>query len=210
MEELLKKLLNINALKFLNTSNRIKQGIINYVYKLAFVLYEFIYEQIYEQIHSKLKGYNNSIKILYDRIDYVKNTESFVNNTIYIKFKTLTPTYVTDKPLLYLRQIPRFEYDTIATNIIGYWDTTEQTGNGNDVTIKLTNFKIYNNSTVGHTQKYENLFNTFKNGNAILYAVAGTGYDIMRPYKTIREGSNVYALFKIDNTIYKIQEPKLK
>ena len=29
MDELLSKLLNINALKFLNTSNRIKQGIIN-------------------------------------------------------------------------------------------------------------------------------------------------------------------------------------
>lgn len=206
MEELLSKLLNINALKFLNTSNRIKQGIINYVYKLYFALYTYIYEQIY----SKLEGHNNSIKILYNRIDSVKNTEPFVNNTIYIKFKTLTPTYVTDKPLLYLRQIPRFEYDRIETNIIGYWNTTERTGNENDTTIKLTNFKIYNNSTVGNTQNYENLFNTFKNGNAILYALAGTGYDIMRPYKTIRESNNMYVLFKINNTTYKIEEPKLK
>ena len=205
MEELLSKLLNINALKFLNTSNRIKQGIINYVYKLVYALYEFIYGQIYNDI----KGHDNSIKILYNRIDGVKNTESFVNNTIYIKFKTLTPTYITDKPLLYLRQIPHFEYDRISTNIIGYWDTTEQTGNENDVTIKLTNFKIYNNSTAGNTQCYENLFNTFKNGNAILYAVTNTGYNIMRPYKTIRESNNIYALFKIDNTTYKIEEPKL-
>ena len=206
MEELLSKLLNINALKFLNTSNRVKQNIINYIYKLAGALYELIYEQIY----NKIEDYNNSIKILYDRIDGVKNVGPFVNNTIYIKFKTLTPTYITDKPLLYLRQIPRFEYDRITTNIIGYWNNTEQTGNGTDVTIKLTNFKIYNNSTVGNTQNYENLFNTFKNGNAILYAVAGTGYDIMRPYKTIRESNNMYVLFKINNTTYKIEEPKLK
>lgn len=205
MEDLLSKLLNINALKFLNTSNRVKQNIINYIYKLFSTLYELIYEQIY----SSIKGHDNAIKILYNRIDGVKNTESFVNNTIYIKFKTLTPTYITDKPLLYLRQIPRFEYDRISTNIIGYWDTIERTGNENDITIKLTNFKIYNNSTAGNTQCYENLFNTFKNGNAILYAVTKTGYDIMRPYKTIHESNNIYALFKIDNTIYKIQEPKL-
>lgn len=198
MEELLSKLLNINALKFLNTSNRVKQNIINYIYKLFSTLYEFIYERIY-----------SSIEILYNRIDSVKNTESFVNNTIYIKFKTLAPTYITDKPLLYLRQIPHFEYDRIATNIIGYWDTTEQTRNENDVTIKLTNFKIYNNSTVRNTQNYESLFNTFKNGNAILYALAGTGYDIMRPYKTIRENNNMYVLFKINNTTYKIEEPKI-
>ena len=209
MEEQLLKLLNINALKFLNTSNRVKQNIINYIYKLVFILYNYIYESIYEKIHSKLEGHNNSIKILYDRIDNVKNTEPFVNNIIYIKFKTLTPTYVTDKPLLYLRQIPKFEYDRIATNIIGYWDTTELIENVNDVTIKLTNFKIYNNSTVGNTQNYKNLFNTFKNGNAILYVVTKTGYDIVRPYKTIRESDNMYALFKIDNTTYKIQEPKL-
>ena len=205
MEELLSKLLNINALKFLNTSNRIKQGIINYVYKLVSILYW----SIYEEIDNSIKDCDNAIKALDKKINSVKNIEPFVNNTIYIKFKTLTPTYVTDKPLLYLRQIPNFYYDRIVTNIIGYWDTTEQTGNGNDVTIKLTNFKIYNNSTVGDIQCFESLFNTFKNGNAILYAVTGTGYDIMRPYKTIREGNNMCVLFKINNTTYKIEEPKI-
>lgn len=207
MEELISKLLNINALKFLNTSNRIKQCIINYVYKLYVTLYELVYVQIYNDI----EGHGNAIKKLDKKIDKVKNVVPFTNNTIYIKFKTLTPTYVTDKPLLYLRQIPRFTHDRIEieTNIIGYWDTTERTENGNDVTIKLTNFKIYNNSTVDNTEYYKSLFNTFKNGNAILYAVIKTGYDIMRPYKTIREGDNMYALFKIDNTTYKIQEPKL-
>lgn len=203
MEDLL-KLLNINALKFLNTSNRIKQGIINYVYKLSSTLYEIIYEQIYSSI-----GSHDAIKKLDKKINSVKNIEPFVNNTIYIKFKTLTPTYVTDKPLLYLRQIPYFDYDRIETNIIGYWNTTERTGNENDTTIKLTNFKIYNNSTIDNTEYYKNLFNTFKNGNAILYAVVGTGYDIMRPYKTIRENNNMYALFKINNTTYKIEEPKI-
>lgn len=207
MEELLSKLLNINALKFLNTSNRIKQGIINYVYKLFYALYELIYGQIYNDI----EDHSNAIEKLDKKIDSVKNVGSFINNTIYIKFQTLNPTYVTDKPLLYLRQIPYFTYDKIEieTNIIGYWNNTEQTGNVNDVTIKLTNFKIYNNSTVNNTEYYKSLFNTFKNGNAILYAITKTGYDIMRPYKTIRESDNVYVLFKINNTTYKIQEPKL-
>lgn len=201
------KLLNINALKFLNTSNRIKQSIINYIYKLAFALYWFIYEQIYNDI----EDHSNAIEKLDKKINSVKSIEPFVNNTIYIKFKTITPTYVTDKPLLYLRQIPYFEYDRIEieTNIIGYWNTTERTGNENDTTIKLTNFKIYNNSTINNTEYYKNLFNTFKNGNAILYALAGTGYDIMRPYKTIRESNNMYVLFKINNTTYKIEEPKI-
>lgn len=205
MEELI-ALLNINKLKFLNTSNRVKQNIINYIYKLASALYIYIYEQIY----NKFEGYNNAIKNLNEKIDGVTNVGPFINNTIYIKFQTLTPIYVINKPLLYLRQIPNFYYDRIATNIIGYWDTTELTENGNDVTIKLTNFKIYNNSTVRNTQNFESLFNTFKNGNAILYAVTKTGYDIMRPYKTIHESNNIYALFKIDNTTYKIQEPALK
>lgn len=206
MEEL-SKLLNINALKFLNTSNRIKQNIINYIYKLVFTLYAFIYEQIYNDI----EDHGNAIEKLDKKIDSVKNVGPFINNTIYIKFKTLIPTYVTDKPLLYLRQIPYFTYDKIEieTNIIGYWNTTERTGNENDITIKLTNFKIYNNSTINNTEYYKNLFNTFKNGNAILYALAGTGYDIMRPYKTIRENNNMYVLFKINNTTYKIEEPKI-
>ena len=133
----------------------------------------------------------------------------FVNNTIYIKFQTLTPTYITDKPLLYLRQIPYFNYDRIEINIIGYWNTTERTENGNDVTIKLTNFKIYNNSTVRNTEYYKSLFNTFKNGNAILYAINSSGYDIIRPYKVINEKDGIYDLFKINNTTYKIIEPKL-
>lgn len=204
MKELF-ELLNINRLKFLNTSNRVKQSIINYVYKLAFALYAFTYEQIY----SSIKGYDDAIKKLNKKIDSVKHVEPFVNNTIYIKFQTLTPIYVTDKPLLYLRQIPYFEYDNIETNIIGYWDTTKRTENGNDVTITLTNFKIYNNSTVMNTEYYKSLFNTFKNGNAILYAVNGMNYDIVRPYKVIQENYGWYALFKIDNTTYKIIEPKL-
>ena len=54
MEELLSKLLNINALKFLNTSNRIKQSIINYIYGLISVVYWSIYEQI--------EGYDDAIK----------------------------------------------------------------------------------------------------------------------------------------------------
>ena len=203
MEELLSKLLNINALKFLNTSNRIKQGIINYVYKFFYVVYELIYEQT--------EGYDDAIKKLGEKINNVKHIEPFVNNTIYIKFKTITPTYVTDKPLLYLRQIPYFGSDRIEieTNIIGYWNTTERTGNENNVTIKLTNFKTYNPINVPDIKYYKSLFDTFKNGNAILYAVAGTGYDIMRPYKTIRENNNMYALFKINNTTYKIEEPKI-
>lgn len=204
MEELF-ALLNINKLKFLNTSNRIKQSIINYVYKLAFALYVFIYEQIY----SSIKGYDDAIEKLDDKIKDVKNIMPFVNNTIYIKFQTLTPTYITDKPLLYLRQIPYFNYDRIETNIIGYWNTTERTENGNDVTIKLTNFKIYNNSTVRNTEYYKSLFNTFKNGNAILYAINSSGYDIIRPYKVINEKDGIYDLFKINNTTYKIIEPKL-
>lgn len=204
MEELF-ALLNINRLKFLNTSNRIKQSIINYVYKLAFALYAFIYEQIY----SSIKGYDDAIEKLDNKIKDVKNIMPFVNNTIYIKFQTLTPTYITDKPLLYLRQIPYFNYDRIETNIIGYWNTTERTENGNDVTIKLTNFKIYNNSTVRNTEYYKSLFNTFKNGNAILYAINSSGYDIIRPYKVINEKDGIYDLFKINNTTYKIIEPKL-
>lgn len=204
MEELF-ALLNINRLKFLNTSNRVKQSIVNYVYKLAFALYAFIYEQVY----SSIEGYGNAIEKLDDKIKDVKNIMPFVNNTIYIKFQTLTPTYVTDKPLLYLRQIPYFNYDRIETNIIGYWNTTERTENGNDVTIKLTNFKIYNNSTVRNTEYYKSLFNTFKNGNAILYAINSSGYDIIRPYKVINEKDGIYDLFKINNTTYKIIEPKL-
>lgn len=207
MEDLL-KLLNINALKFLNTSNRIKQNIINYIYKLVFTLYMLIYEQIYNDI----EDHGNAIKKLGEKINDVKHIEPFVNNTIYIKFKTITPTYVTDKPLLYLRQIPFFDYDIIEieTNIIGYWNTTERTGNENDTTIKLTNFKIYNPINVPDVKYYKNLFNTFKNGNAILYAVTRTGYDIVRPYKTIRENNNMYVLFKINNITYKIEEPKLE
>lgn len=203
MEDLLSKLLNINALKFLNTSNRIKQSIINYIYGLISVVFGLIYEQT--------EGYDDAIKKLSEKINDVKHIEPFVNNTIYIKFKTITPTYVTDKPLLYLRQIPPFDYDKleIETNIIGYWNTTERTGNENDTTIKLTNFKIYKPINVPDEKYYKNLFNTFKNGNAILYAVAGTGYDIMRPYKTIRENNNMYVLFKINNTTYKIEEPKI-
>ena len=203
MEELLQKLLNINALKFLNTSNRIKQSIINYIYRLIYVVNVLIYEQT--------EGYDDAIKKLGKKINDVKHIEPFVNNTIYIKFKTITPTYLTDKPLLYLRQIPPFDYDIIEieTNIIGYWNTTERTGNENDTTIKLTNFKIYNPINFPDEKYYKNLFNTFKNGNAILYAVAGTGYDIMRPYKTIRENNNMYVLFKINNTTYKIEEPKI-
>lgn len=208
MDELLSKLLNINALKFLNTSNRIKQNIINYIYKLVYILYYCLYEQFCNDI----EVYDSAIEKLDNKINSVKTVEPFVNNTIYIKFQKFNPTYVTDKPLLYLRQIPYFNYDKIEikTNIIGYWDTTELIENGNNVTIKLTNFKIYNNSTVDNTEYYKSLFNTFENGNAILYAVTNTGYDIMRPYKTIRESNNIYALFKIDNTTYKIQEPKLK
>lgn len=202
MEELLSKLLNINALKFLNTSNRIKQSIINYIYGLISVVFGIIYEQT--------EGYDNAIKKFGEKINDVKHIEPFVNNTIYIKFKTITPTYVTDKPLLYLRQIPYFDDRIeIETNIIGYWNTTERTENENDTTIKLTNFKIYKPINVPDIKYYKSLFNTFENGNAILYVVAGTGYDIMRPYKTIRENNNVYALFKIDNTTYKIEEPKI-
>lgn len=204
MEELF-ALLNINRLKFLNTSNRVKQSIVNYVYKLAFALYAFIYEQVY----SSIEGYGNAIEKLDDKIKDVKNIMPFVNNTIYIRFQTLTPTYVTDKPLLYLRQIPYFDYDKIDTNIIGYWDTTERIENGNDVTIKLTNFKIYNNSTVRNTEYYKSLFDTFKNGNAILYAVNGMRYNIIRPYEVIHESYGSYVLFKIDNIIYKIIEPKI-
>lgn len=209
MEELLSKLFNINALKFLNTSNRIKQGIINYIRYIVVFVVEFIIYHFDNLINSYIGDINNRIDYVTNNSNAVKYTMPFVNNTIYIKFKTLTPTYVTDKPLLYLRQIPYFEYDKIETNIIGYWDTTERTGNENDTTIKLTNFKIYNNSTFYNTEYYKSLFDTFKNGNAILYAVTKTGYDIVRPYKTIRESNVSYALFKIDNTTYKIQEPKL-
>lgn len=203
MEDL-SKLLNINALKFLNTSNRIKQSIINYIYGLISIIYGLIYEQT--------EGYDDAIKKLGEKINDVKHIEPFVNNTIYIKFKTITPTYVTDKPLLYLRQIPPFDYDKleIETNIIGYWNTTKRTRNENDITIKLTNFKIYKPINFPDEKYYKNLFNTFKNGNAILYAVAGTGYDIIRPYKTIRENNNMYVLFKINNITYKIEEPKLE
>lgn len=208
MEEIILKLLNINALKFLNTSNRIKQGIINYVYYIVeFILYYC--EDLIKGYIGDIKELDNNIQKLANKLAIVKNIEPFVNNTIYIKFKTLTPTYVTDKPLLYLRQIP-YAGMKIETNIIAYWDTTERTGNENDTTIKLTNFKIYNNSTVGNTEYYKSLFDTFKNGNAILYVVNGTGYDIVRPYKTIRESDGSYALFKINNTTYKIQEPKLE
>lgn len=60
-----------------------------------------------------------------------------------------------------------------------------------------------------NTEYYKSLFNTFKNGNAILYALTETGYDIVRPYKTIRESNNICVLFKINNTTYKIEEPKI-
>lgn len=205
MEEILSKLLNINALKFLNTSNRVKQGIINYVY---YIVTSIVY-YCDDLIKLYIRDVDNKIDNVKNKINDVKNVMPFVNNTIYIKFQTIIPSYVTDKPLLYLRQIPYFNYNKIETNIIGYWNTTERTGNENDTTIKLTNFKIYNNSTVYNTEYYKSLFNTFKNGNAILYVVNGTGYDIVRPYKTIRENNVSYALFKIDNTTYKIQEPKL-
>lgn len=83
MEELLSKLLNINALKFLNTSNRIKQGIINYVYGIVMFIIYYCKDLIKLQIGN-----------INDKIDDRSRYDAYLNNTIYICIGAVDENYI--------------------------------------------------------------------------------------------------------------------
>ena len=96
MEELLSKLLNINALKFLNTSNRIKQGIINYVYGIVIVIIYYCNDLI--------KSQTGDINNINDKIDDRSRYDAYLNNIIYICIGAVDENYIhKDKPFIVRR-----------------------------------------------------------------------------------------------------------
>ena len=209
MKELLSKLLNINALKFLNTSNRIKQGIINYVYGI--VVYIIFYCE--NLINSYIGNIGNKID---NKIDDRSKYDAYINNTIYICIGAVDENYIhSDKPFIVRRYgyKQNGEYYTIDDNYLGYYKNVNKIMNGDNSIIEITD--LTNDRPINHPDliRCNKLFETFKRGNVILCVkIDDNNRAIVRPYKITRDAANKewYALFKIDNTTYKIQEPKLK
>ena len=207
MEELLSKLLNINALKFLNTSNRIKQGIINYVYGIVM----FIIYYCKDLIESQIGDINN----INDKIDDRSRYDAYLNNIIYICIGAVDENYIyKDKPFIVRRYGYKQNgmYYTIADTYPGYYKNINKIVDGDNSIIEITDL-TNNHINEPDRIKCNKLFETFKRGNVILRVkIDDNNCAIVRPYKITRAAANKewYALFKIDNTIYKIQEPELK
>lgn len=206
MEELLQKLLNINALKFLNTSNRIKQGIINYVH--------YIVMSILFYCESLIRQYISDISNVNDKIDDRSIYDAYINNTIYICIGAVDENYIySDKPFI-VRRYGYYQngmYYTIGDSYPGYYKNINKITDGDNSIIEITNLTT-NFITEPDRIKCNKLFETFRRGNVILCVkIDDNNRAIVRPYKITRAAANKewYALFKIDNTIYKIQEPKL-
>ena len=208
MEELLSKLLNINRLKFLNTSNRIKQSIINYVYYII----EFIVNYCEYLITSDFDSIDDKID---DKIDDRSRYDAYLNNTIYICIGAVDENYIyKDKPFIVRRYGYKQNgmYYTIADTYPGYYKNVNKIVDGNNNIIEITDLTT-NFINEPDRIRCNKLFETFKRGNVILRVkIDDNNCAIVRPYKITRAAANKewYALFKIDNTIYKIQEPKLK
>ena len=207
MEELLKKLLNINALKFLNTSNRIKQGIINYVYYI--VVYIVFY------CEGLINSYIGNIDNIDNKIDDRSRYDAYLNNIIYICIGAVDENYIyKDKPFIVRRYGYKQNgmYYTIADTYPGYYKNINKIMDGDNSIIEITDLTT-NFINEPDRIKCNKLFETFKRGNVILRVkIDDNNCAIVRPYKITRAAANKewYALFKIDNTTYKIQEPKLK
>ena len=207
MEELLSKLLNINALKFLNTSNRIKQGIINYVYGIVM----FIIYYCKDLIESQIGDINN----INDKIDDRSRYDAYLNNIIYICIGAVDENYIyKDKPFIVRRYGYKQNgmYYTIADTYPGYYKNINKIVDGDNSIIEITDL-TNNHINEPDRIKCNKLFETFKRGNVILRVkIDDNNCAIVRPYKITRAAADKkwYALFKIDNTIYKIQEPELK
>lgn len=206
MEELLSKLLNINALKFLNTSNRIKQGIINYVYGIVMFITFYCKDLIKSQI--------GNIGNINDKIDDRSRYDAYLNNTIYICIGAVDENYIfSDKPFI-VRRYGYYQngmYYTIGDTYPGYYKNVNKIMDGDNSIIEITDLTT-NFITEPDRIKCNKLFETFKRGNVILCVkIDDNNRTIVRPYKITRAAANKewYALFKIDNTTYKIQEPKL-
>lgn len=207
MEELL-KLLNINALKFLNTSNRIKQGIINYVYHIFMFIITYCNSMINDYIGDIEHKINN-------KIDDRSIDDAYLNNTIYICIGAVDENYIhSDKPFI-VRRYGYYKngmYYTIADTYPGYYKNVNKIINGDNSIIEITDLT---NKPINEPDRIRcnQLFETFKRGNVILCVkIDDNNRAIVRPYKITRDVANKkwYALFKIDNTTYKIQEPKFK
>lgn len=206
MEELLKKLLNINSLKFLNTSNRIKQGIINYVYYLVMSILFYCEDLI--------KAHIGNISDIDNKIDDRSRYDAYLNNTIYICIGAVDENYIhKDKPFIVRRYGYKQNgmYYTISDAYPGYYKNINKIVDGNNSIIEITDLTT-NFISEPDRIKCNKLFETFKRGNVILRVkIDDNNCAIVRPYKITRAAANKewYALFKIDNTTYKIQEPKL-
>lgn len=206
MEELLKKLLNINSLKFLNTSNRIKQSIINYVY--------YIIVFIVNYCNDLIRSYIGNIDDIDDKIDDRSRYDAYLNNTIYICIGAVDENYIhKDKPFIVRRYGYKQNgmYYTIDDTYPGYYKNINKIMDGDNSIIEITDLTT---NYISNTDRIRcnKLFETFKRGNVILCVkIDDNNRAIIRPYKITRDAANKewYALFKIDNTIYKIQEPKL-
>lgn len=206
MEELLSKLLNINALKFLNTSNRIKQGIINYIhYIVMFIIF---------YCESLIRQYIGDIGNVNDKIDDRSRYDAYLNNTIYICIGAVDENYIySDKPFIVRRYgyLQNGMYYTIGDTYPGYYKNVNKIMDGDNSIIEITDLTT-NFINEPDRIKCNKLFETFKRGNVILCVkIDDNNRAIVRPYKITRDTANKkwYALFKIDNTTYKIQEPKL-
>ena len=207
MEELLSKLLNINALKFLNTSNRIKQGIINYVYYIIMSILFYCNDLINNRI--------DNIGNIDDKIDDRSRYDAYLNNIIYICIGAVDENYIyKDKPFIVRRYGYRRNglYYTIDDTYPGYYKNINKIMDGDNSIIEITDLTT---NYISDTDRIRcnQLFETFKRGNVILCVkIDDNNRAIVRPYKITRAAADKkwYALFKIDNTIYKIQKPELK
>ena len=102
-------------------------------------------------------------------------------------------------------------YYTIGDTYPGYYKNINKIMDGDNSIIEITDLTT-NFITNSDRIRCNELFETFKRGNVILCVkIDDNNRAIVRPYKITRAATNKewYALFKIDNTIYKIQEPKL-
>lgn len=206
MEDLL-KLLNINALKFLNTSNRIKQSIINYVYHIVVFIIMYCNELINSHI--------GDIGDIDDKIDDRSRYDAYLNNIIYICIGTVDePIMHPDKPTIVRRYgyKQNGKYYTITDTYPAYYKNVNKIMDGDNSIIEITDLT---SDYISDTDliRCNQLFETFKRGNVILCVkIDDNNRATIRPYKITRTATNKewYALFKLDNTIYKIQEPKLK
>ena len=208
MQEFLQKLLNINALKFLNTSNRIKQGIINYVYSIITLILFYCDDLI--------NSYIGDINNINDKINYRSIDDAYLNNTIYICIGAVDENYTySDKPFIVRRYgyIQNGLHYTIGDTYPGHYKNINKITDGDNSIIEITDLTKDPSIDLSDRTRCNKLFETFKRGNVILCVkIDDNNRAIVRPYKITRDAADKewYALFKIDNTIYKIQEPKLK